>query len=58
MDLADEEDNNDMDWDMTATAATTIVVGGCGSSRCNVLAGVQGGRRGWAEDVSLEALEP
>jgi hypothetical protein len=27
MDLADEEDDNDMDWDVTATAAATIVVG-------------------------------
>ncbi|KAJ7804906.1 hypothetical protein B0H14DRAFT_2611919 [Mycena olivaceomarginata] len=26
MDLADEEDDNDIDWDVTATAATTIVV--------------------------------
>jgi hypothetical protein len=26
MDLADEEDDNDMDWDVTATAAATIVV--------------------------------
>jgi hypothetical protein len=27
MDLADEEDDNDMDWDVTVTAAATIVVG-------------------------------
>ncbi|KAJ7904728.1 hypothetical protein B0H14DRAFT_3122675 [Mycena olivaceomarginata] len=27
LDLADEGDDNNMDWDMTATAAATIVVG-------------------------------
>jgi hypothetical protein len=27
LDFADEGDDNNMDWDMTATAAATIVVG-------------------------------
>jgi hypothetical protein len=50
MDLADEEDEKDMDWDMTATAAATVVVRGCGSRWSpDVLISVciQGGGRGW-----------